>query len=149
MKKRLLALLLAAAASLSLLGVSALAADGEEPESETAQIREETGEGEGPEEEESQDGGETPPEEEYIPDPVGTLTFENLERRMRENNLTLLALEENIQAIRVIDYDEMYEDLRQALNDIASAQWNLISNDVIGIGSMMAARLRSASITPR
>lgn len=60
---------------------------------------------------------------------------------MRENNLTLLALEENIQAIRVIDYDEMYEDLRQALNEIASAQWTMITSAPLGLGSMMASSL--------
>ena len=50
-----------------------------------------------------QDG--TAPETEpdaYIPDPAGTITFDNLGRRMRENNLNVLALEENIQAIQAI-----------------------------------------------
>ena len=136
MKTRLLALLLAGAVTASLLGVSALAAEEDEPEKTgAAQTQEES--------EDGQEAGETQPEEEpYIPDPVGTLTFENLERRMRENNLTLLALEENVQAIRVIDYDEMYEDLRQALNEIASAQWNMITQSPIpGLGSMMASSL--------
>ena len=135
MKTRLLALLLAGAVTASLLGVSALAAEEEEPEKTgAAQTQEES--------EEGQEAGETQPEEEpYIPDPVGTLTFENLERRMRENNLTLLALEENIQAIRVIDYDEMYEDIRQALNEIASAQWTMITSVPMGMGSMMASSL--------
>ena len=135
MKTRLLALLLAGAVTASLLGVSALAAEEDEPEKTgAAQTQEES--------EDGQEAGETQPEEEpYIPDPVGTLTFENLERRMRENNLTLLALEENIQAIRVIDYDEMYEDIRQALNEIASAQWPMITSVPMGMGSMMASSL--------
>ena len=135
MKTRLLALLLAGAVTASLLGVSALAAEEDEPEKTgAAQTQEEA--------EDGQEAGETQPEEEpYIPDPVGTLTFENLERRMRENNLTLLALEENIQAIRVIDYDEMYEDIRQALNEIASAQWTMITSVPMGMGSMMASSL--------
>ena len=135
MKTRLLALLLAGAVTASLLGVSALAAEEEEPEKAgAAQTQEES--------EDGQEAGETQPEEEpYIPDPVGTLTFENLERRMRENNLTLLALEENIQAILVIDYDEMYEDIRQALNEIASAQWTMITSVPMGMGSMMASSL--------
>ena len=136
MKTRLLALLLAGAVTASLLGVSALAAEEDEPEKTgAAQTQEES--------EDGQEAGETQPEEEpYIPDPVGTLTFENLERRMRENNRTLLALEENVQAIRVIDYDEMYEDIRQALNEIASAQWAMITGDPTGIfGSMMASSL--------
>ena len=135
MKTRLLALLLAGAVTASLLGVSALAAEEDEPEKTgAAQTQEES--------EDGQEAGETQPEEEpYIPDPVGTLTFENLERRMRENNLTLLALEENIQAILVIDYDEMYEDIRQALNEIASAQWTMITSVPMGMGSMMASSL--------
>ena len=135
MKTRLLALLLAGAVTASLLGVSALAAEEDKPEKTgAAQTQEES--------EDGQEAGETQPEEEpYIPDPVGTLTFENLERRMRENNLTLLALEENIQAIRVIDYDEMYEDIRQALNEIASAQWTMITSVPMGMGSMMASSL--------
>ena len=135
MKTRLLALLLAGAVTASLLGVSALAAEEDEPEKTgAAQTQEES--------EDGQEAGETQPEEEpYIPDPVGTLTFENLEHRMRENNLTLLALEENIQAIRVIDYDEMYEDIRQALNEIASAQWTMITSVPMGMGSMMASSL--------
>ena len=135
MKTRLLALLLAGAVTASLLGVSALAAEEDKPEKTgAAQTQKES--------EDGQEAGETQPEEEpYIPDPVGTLTFENLERRMRENNLTLLALEENIQAIRVIDYDEMYEDIRQALNEIASAQWTMITSVPMGMGSMMASSL--------
>ena len=84
-----------------------------------------------------QDG--TAPEAEpdpYVPDPAGTITFDNLGRRMRENNLNVLALEENIQVIQSTDYDELKEDLRKGLNEIASAQWNLIS-----IGSGIGAEL--------
>ena len=60
------------------------------------------------------------------PDAAGTLSFENLGARMRTGNYTLLSLEENIAAIECIDYDKMYEDLRNGLNSIASAQWGLI-----------------------
>lgn len=84
-----------------------------------------------------QDG--TAPEAEpdpYVPDPAGTITFDNLGRRMRENNLNVLALEENIQVIQSTDYDELKEDLRKGLNEIASAQWNLIS-----IGSGIGAEV--------
>ena len=139
MRKRWLALLLAAAAVLSLLGVSALAADGEQPVAKAAQTREAEAYPDGAETA-GEDGGAPEEEEPYIPDPEGMVTFENLERRMRENNLTLLALEENVQAIRVIDYDEMYEDLRQGLNEIASAQWTMITS-IPGMGSMMASTL--------
>lgn len=58
--------------------------------------------------------------------PVGTLSFDNLERRLREGNCNLLALDETIASIEALDYDEMYDDLRDSLNDIADAQWMLI-----------------------
>ena len=51
---------------------------------------------------------------------------ENLGARMRTGNYTLLSLEENVAAIECLDYDKMYEDLRNGLNSIASAQWGLI-----------------------
>ena len=156
MKKRLLALALTGAMALSLLGISALAVEvpGEAADTGTTQEESsapqaesaETQEGEGEADPEEAPGEEAPEEgqepEEYIPDPAGTVTFENLERRMRENNLSLLALEENVQAIAVIDYDEMYEDIRQALNDIASAQWTMITSDPTGmLGGMLASSL--------
>lgn len=138
MKRQLTALLMAMAVALSLLGVSALAADSSDPAPEAAETetnqqpdtsseKEEVPEESSPEEQTAgEDASEEPEEEvpeEYVPDPLGYISFENLERRLRENNLTLLALEENVQAIEVIDYDVMYETLRQNLNDIASAQW--------------------------
>lgn len=100
MKKRWTALLLALA-MLSALAVGALADEQTKEESapETAQT---------------------------APDAEGTLSFENLGARMRTGNYTLLSLEENIAAIECIDYDKMYEDLRDGLNSIASAQWGLI-----------------------
>ena len=101
MKKRWTALLLALA-MLSALAVGALA--DEQKKDETA--AEETAQ--------------------TTPDAAGTLSFENLGARMRTGNYTLLSLEENIAAIECIDYDKMYEDLRNGLNSIASAQWGLI-----------------------
>lgn len=100
MKKRWTALLLALA-MLSALAVGALADEQKKDETaaETAQS---------------------------TPDAAGTLRFENLSARMRTGNYTLLSLEENIAAIECIDYDKMYEDLRNGLNSIASAQWGLI-----------------------
>lgn len=149
MKKRFLALLTAGAVALSLLGISVLAAttDGEseeltaqsEPEQTPVvldeQSREESVQNKAEQTPDEIGGAWTPPV--YVPDPVGSITFENLERRLRENNLTLLALEENIQSIEVIDYDKMYEDLRQSLNDIASAQWMMI---IYGMGETPEAK---------
>ena len=104
MKRRAAALLLAAAMVLTLCGASVLAA-------------EENKEGGNPE-----SGEEVP-----VTDPVGSLTFANLDRRLRENNFNLLALEENISAIQSINYEALKESLRDGLNQIAEAQWGLIS----------------------
>ena len=101
MKKRWTALLLALA-MLSALAVGALAdeQDKEKPAAEeTAQT---------------------------APDAEGTLSFEKLSARMKTGYYTVMSLEENIAAIECIDYDKMYEDLRDGLNSIASAQWGLI-----------------------
>lgn len=60
------------------------------------------------------------------PDPEGTVSWANLESRIRSRNLSAQILMENITGIQDIDYDQMYEDLRRQLNDIASAQWAMI-----------------------
>ena len=61
------------------------------------------------------------------PDPMGIVTFENVERRMRENNLQILTLEQSVATLEEIDYEELYEDLRLQLNEIAKAQWSLVN----------------------
>ena len=101
MKKRWTALLLVLA-MLSALAVGALA--DEQKKDETA--AEETAQ--------------------TAPDAEGTLRFENLSARMKTGYYTVMSLEENIAAIECLDYDKMYEDLRDGLNSIASAQWGLI-----------------------
>lgn len=100
MKKRWTALLLALA-MLSALAVGALADEQTKEESapETAQT---------------------------APDAEGTLSFENLGARMKTGYYTVMSLEENIAAIECIDYDKMYEDLRDNLNLIADYQWGMI-----------------------
>lgn len=57
------------------------------------------------------------------PDPEGTVTWANLDSRIRSGSLSARVLSENISGIEGIDYDLMYEDLRRQLNDIANAQW--------------------------
>ena len=101
MKKRWTALLLALA-MLSALAVGALA--DEQKKDETA--AEETAQ--------------------TTPDAAGTLRFENLGARMKTGYYTVMSLEENIAAIECIDYDKMYEDLRDNLNLIADYQWGMI-----------------------
>ena len=102
MKRQTLSLALAAALSLSLLGSAALAA--ESPEPETPQ----------------------PAVEEYIPDPVGSITFGNLARRMHEGNLQIRALQESVDIIDEIDYDKLQNQLRYQLNELAKNQWSLV-----------------------
>ena len=62
----------------------------------------------------------------YVPDAVGAATFENVERRMREGNLQVLALQESIDMLESIDYEELQEDLRKQVNQIAKAQWYMV-----------------------
>ena len=100
--RRRIALLLAVLTTVSTLTAPALAAD---PEAETA-VQETVQEEAAP-----------------APDPEGTVSWANLDRRIREGSLNALVLEENISGIEGIDYDQMYEDLRQQINTIANAQW--------------------------
>ena len=101
MKKRWTALLLALA-MLSALAVGALA-DEQDKETPAAEETAQT-----------------------APDAEGTLRFENLSARMKTGYYTVMSLEENIAAIECIDYDKMYEDLRDGLNQIAEAQWMML-----------------------
>ena len=101
MKKRWTALLLALA-MLSALAVGALA-DEQDKEKTAAEETAQT-----------------------APDAAGTLRFENLSARMKTGYYNVMSLEENIAAIECIDYDKMYEDLRDGLNQIAEAQWMML-----------------------
>lgn len=102
MRRQTLSLALAAALALSLLGGAALAAEAPEPEEPQT------------------------PAEEYIPDPVGSITFGNLSRRMHEGNLQVRSIQENIDILEEIDYDDLKEDLRLQLNQMAQAQWMMV-----------------------
>lgn len=57
-----------------------------------------------------------------VPDEVGFVSFANLERRLRENNLNVLALQESVDALAEIDYEDLAEDLREQLAQIARTQ---------------------------
>lgn len=148
MKQRTTALLLAAALALSLLATAALAAEGDPDAPASSAVQTEPAEGSGtsagePETQgeaaQNEDGSETAgadtgedsgetdtPVEEYIPDPVGSITFGNLNRRMHEGNLQVLSIQENIDILEEIDYDDLKEDLRIQLNDIAKMQWMMV-----------------------
>ena len=75
---------------------------------------------------------------------MGSISFTNLEHRLRENNLNLLALEESIQAIEAIDYEKMTDDIRKQINQIAQAQWGMITGIPGGIGSIAASSMDAA-----
>ena len=61
-----------------------------------------------------------------VPDEVGTVTFANVENRAREKNLSVLTLQANISSLEIIDYEDLSEDLRQMLNQIAQGQWMMV-----------------------
>ena len=131
MRKRILAFVLAAALIGSLLVTAAVAEEDGAP-AETAQSGEsvptenESGETAAVTDGESTAGETEKPQQDAeteipAPDPVGQLSFANLENRMRENNLTILMLEESIASIDEIDFDKQIDDLRQQLNKIAAS----------------------------
>lgn len=117
--RRSIALLLAV---LTLTGTLTLPALAAEPDEETGAAQEAV------QEEPAQEGGAESGEAEAEPepDPEGTVTWANLDSRIRAESLNAQILLENITGIEDIDYDQMYEDLRRQLNDIAQAQWMMI-----------------------
>ena len=154
MKQRTLALLLAGVLALSLLGAGALAAEGDLslPDSSVEQGAETVPqEGSAPEgepapaeepvnspdqsgasvearsEAQESDEASTTSVEEYIPDPMGSISFSNLNRRMHEGNLQILTIQENIDMLEEIDYDNLKDTLRESLNAIAKAQWSFVN----------------------
>jgi len=137
MRKRILAFLLAAALIGSLLVTAAVAEEGgDAPETaqsgetaESAQTQAEEPEAEDGKAAAEEAAGETgePTQDAQTeipaPDPVGQLSFANLESRLRENNLTVLMLEESIASIDAMDFEKMQNDLRDQLNAIAKLQY--------------------------
>lgn len=147
MRKKWIALALAAALILSLGAVSALAeSETQTPETQDPVTEEETtpqgedgelSQEETPEEDAGDEGEETQPvspagpdqalpDTDYVPDAVGSVTFANVERRMREGNLNILALQESVDMLESIDYADLQEDLRKQLNEIAKGQWYMV-----------------------
>ncbi|MGE4277855.1 MAG: TolC family protein [Lawsonibacter sp.] len=150
--------LLAAAVALTLCGMSVFAADPDEPgqtrvsqDLAVSQQADGTGTADatyaalseeeqtnGASEEETADASA-----ELTPDPVGTISFPNLDSRVRENNFNLLALEEAIASVEVTDYDKMTEDVRKQINEIANQQWDLTTS-IPGLGAVAAASLQQS-----
>ena len=136
MKNRSIALLLTLALVLSLCAVTAAAGEkaaektGSQTE-ETAQTVEEAAEAPspaGPDAEPKTDPktGEIIAAATIEPDAVGTVSFANVERRMRENNLSILTIGQTIEKLQDIDYKKMEDDLRDQLNQIAEGQWYMV-----------------------
>ncbi len=57
----------------------------------------------------------------------GSVTLSVIEKAVLSNNLTVLGIEENIAMIDEIDYDELLDDLRKAINTLSDAEWALMS----------------------
>lgn len=131
--RRSIALLLAV---LTLTGTLTLPALAAEPDEETGAAQEAV------QKEPAQEGGAESGEAEAEPepDPDGTVTWANLDSRIRAESLNAQILLENITGIEDIDYDQMYEDLRRQINTIASQQWALT---MAGAG-MLASSLDQA-----
>ena len=146
MKRKIVAAALALALTLS-LGAGAALADEQQPLEDTgaaaagSESADGSAAGEG---QEDSSGQETPAEEEapslagpdaqmeeeegdhapaYTPDPVGQISFANLERRLRESNLNVLALEENILALESIDYESQKEKAGDLMSSLAELVW--------------------------
>lgn len=130
MRKRILAFVLAAALIGSLLVTAAVAEEDGAPaetaqSGESAPMENQSGETAAVTDGESTAGETQEPQQDAqteipAPDPVGQLSFANLENRMRENNLTILMLEESIASIDAIDFDKQIDDLRDMLNEISA-----------------------------
>ena len=120
--KRYAALLLAVLTLTSTLASPALAS---EPPEKAEVIQEETT---APEDAGTEQGSDSadPEEAQPEPDPEGTVSWANLDSRIRAGSLTARILDENLTGIEDLDYDQMYEDLRRQLNEIARAQWMMI-----------------------
>ena len=109
MKQKWMALLLTLTMVLSLLSASVAAVDekqsGTENETKTEVTQAE--------------------ETAAVQDVGGTLTFESLEKRVKEKNYTAMALGEGIKSIDEIDYKKIEDQMRDGLNEIADIQWNM------------------------
>ena len=102
MKQKWMALLLTLVMVLSLLSASVTAVDEKENETANETKTEET------------EVEETP----AVQTPEGILTFESLEKRVKEKNYTALALGESIKSIDELDYKKLESFVRDGLGEI-------------------------------
>lgn len=141
MKKRLLALCLLAALTLSFT-IPALADEtgSDAQEAQAASSAETAPETEKESEEEAiSPAGPDSEELTYTPDAVGFVSFVNIENRMRTENLKILALQQSIDTLNDIDYEKLEDDLRDAINEIADAKWGMMQMQAIEpLGAQLA-----------
>lgn len=114
MKKKSLALLLTAALVLSLGAVSASAGENKTLQTQAAPQVTVTL---------SEAAKDAVQESVIVPDAVGTVSFSNVSPRMRENNLTILMLQQSVEMLEDIDYEELEEELRNNLNTMTEMKW--------------------------
>lgn len=60
------------------------------------------------------------------PERLDSLSYAQVEQRMRGSCLQLKVLEESVLLLEEMDYDKVSEDLRKQLNEIAQGQWFMI-----------------------
>lgn len=139
--QKLTALMLAGALALGLCGGAVLAADPVEPDTSAVEEQETQPEvqadtsasqaeaaQEPSEEGTPEETGDTQEPQEPAqpdPDPEGTLSFANVDSRVRSGDYNCLVLGETIAQVEATDYEKLQEELREGLNDIANAQWQL------------------------
>lgn len=62
-----------------------------------------------------------------VPEQLESIAFADVERQMRSSSLPILTIQESIDAIQSIDYEELSDDLRESLNTLTEAQWGMVS----------------------
>lgn len=135
MRKRILAALLALMMVSSLLATTALAAEDTAAASDSTAQTTESAQTEG---ETSAEGTEEETEAEIPADPAGTLSFANINSRVRANNITIKMLDEQIASLDVLDYDQWYKSMQTAINSVDKLSW-LVSLGLVDSDSYASA----------
>ena len=60
-----------------------------------------------------------------------SMSFEEVEDAVLSGNLTALSIQENIDMIGEIDYDEIQDQLLSAMNQLADVQWALSTSNIV------------------
>lgn len=131
MNRKWIAVVLAAALSLGGAAVWAAEPGDEQPAADSAPVVQTEPEAQGPAP--SQDIKPAAPEEPAAGDgeagsaPLGTVGFDDLGERVREGSLNYRILQENIDSIKANDFEKMEQDMRDGLNRLADAQWQMVA----------------------